>query len=278
MSDKVKIVEIAADIARNAKEVLEKAKELGLDVKNTTSSVSVEIAQILAEYVTTGVNRMPAPKAKTTKSSTKAQNTKSTKNTKNTKTTKTPAKSTKTTDKSSSDKPAKKDAKEPSAKESKPAKKPKPAQAPKEQDTPLESKQEVEFKKDSTLAQRNIGIRIVKKTASPVASQDTSSKKPQTYAPSIQELMGQNQDIDEPIRARKSKKSPKKAAVAHRGNEQKIELLDRDFGTHRSDYDEEQDEIMLFDFSEREIVDEDKENQERQAIADRVQFSAKILG
>lgn len=269
MSDKVKIVEIAADIARNAKEVLEKAKELGLDVKNTTSSVSAEIAQILADYVTTGVNRMPAPKAKTTKSSTKAQNTKDTKSTKS------PVKSTKTADKPSSDKPAKKDTKEPSAKDSKPAKKPKPAQAPKEQDIPLESKQEVEFKKDSTLAQRNIGIRIVKKTASPVASQDTSSKKPQTYAPSIQELMGQDQDIDEPIRARKSKKSPKKAAVAHRGNEQKIELLDRDFSTHRSDYDEEQDEIMLFDFSEREIVDEDKENQERQAITDRVQIQRK---
>lgn len=268
MGDKVKIVEIAADIARNAKEVLEKAKELGLDVKNTTSSVSVEMAPILAEYVTTGVNRMPVTKAKTTKASTKTKDTKSAKSTKS------PTKPIKT-DKLSGDRLTKKDTKESNAKASSPTKKLKPAQAPKEQDTSLESKQEVEFKKDSTLAQRNIGIRIVKKTTGSVTSQDASSKKSQTYAPSIQELMGQDQDIDEPIRSRKSKKSPKKVAVAHRGNEQKIELLDRDFGSHRSDYDEEQDEIMLFDFSEREIVDEDKENQERQAIADRVKIQRK---
>lgn len=267
MSDKVKIIDIAADIARTPKEVFEKAKELGLDVKNTTSSVDVKTAEILAEFVTTGVNKMPPPpKPKATKSSTKA-----------TKTTKTATKTTKT------DKPAAKKSPKPKespdtpndVKEIKSSKKSPPTQATTEQNAPQESKQEVEFKKDSTLAQRNIGIRIVKKTASPAASQDTSSKKPQTYAPSIQELMGQDQDIDEPIRARKSKKPPKKAAVAHRGNEQKIELLDRDFGTHRSDYDEEQDEIMLFDFSEREIVDEDKENQERQAITDRVKIQRK---
>lgn len=267
MSDKVKIIDIAADIARTPKEVFEKAKELGLDVKNTTSSVDVKTAEILAEFVTTGVNKMPPPpKPKAAKSSTKA-----------TKTTKTATKTTKT------DKPAAKKSPKPKespdtpndVKEIKSSKKSPPTQATTEQNAPQESKQEVEFKKDSTLAQRNIGIRIVKKTASPAASQDTSSKKSQTYAPSIQELMGQDQDIDEPIRARKSKKSPKKAAVAHRGNEQKIELLDRDFGTHRSDYDEEQDEIMLFDFSEREIVDEDKENQERQAITDRVKIQRK---
>lgn len=267
MSDKVKIIDIAADIARTPKEVFEKAKELGLDVKNTTSSVDVKTAEILAEFVTTGVNKMPPPpKPKAAKSSTKA-----------TKTTKTATKTTKT------DKPAAKKSPKPKespdtpndVKEIKSSKKSPPTQATTEQNAPQEPKQEVEFKKDSTLAQRNIGIRIVKKTASPAASQDTSSKKPQTYAPSIQELMGQDQDIDEPIRARKSKKSPKKAAVAHRGNEQKIELLDRDFGTHRSDYDEEQDEIMLFDFSEREIVDEDKENQERQAITDRVKIQRK---
>lgn len=267
MSDKVKIIDIAADIARTPKEVFEKAKELGLDVKNTTSSVDVKTAEILAEFVTTGVNKMPPPpKPKAAKSSTKA-----------TKTTKTATKTTKT------DKPAAKKSPKPKespdtpndVKEIKSSKKSPPTQATTEQNAPQESKQEVEFKKDSTLAQRNIGIRIVKKTASPAASQDTSSKKPQTYAPSIQELMGQDQDIDEPIRARKSKKPPKKAAVAHRGNEQKIELLDRDFGTHRSDYDEEQDEIMLFDFSEREIVDEDKENQERQAITDRVKIQRK---
>lgn len=267
MSDKVKIIDIAADIARTPKEVFEKAKELGLDVKNTTSSVDVKTAEILAEFVTTGVNKMPPPpKPKAAKSSTKA-----------TKTTKTATKTTKT------DKPAAKKSPKPKespdtpndVKEIKSSKKSPPTQATTEQNAPQESKQEVEFKKDSTLAQRNIGIRIVKKTASPAASQDTSSKKPQTYAPSIQELMGQDQDIDEPIRARKSKKPPKKVAVAHRGNEQKIELLDRDFGTHRSDYDEEQDEIMLFDFSEREIVDEDKENQERQAITDRVKIQRK---
>ena len=100
MSDKVKIIDIAADIARTPKEVFEKAKELGLDVKNTTSSVDVKTAEILAEFVTTGVNKMPPPpKPKAAKSSTKA-----------TKTTKTATKTTKT------DKPAAK--KSPKPKES----------------------------------------------------------------------------------------------------------------------------------------------------------------
>lgn len=292
---KIKIAEIAADVAKNPKEVLEKAKEIGLDVKNATSSISEEQAAILAEYVLTGVNNMPTPepakKSKAAKSTSKAAKEKAEKEDKAPKSSakskaksskdSTPAaeKEPKTTKSTKTTKAAKttKSAKSLDGDQAAPVESTRQAtQAPKESsesraESTQEPKQEMEFKKDSTLAQRNIGIRIVRKTAEPAAPEFSSSRKSPTYMPSIQELMGQ--ELIEP-RVKKPKK-PKKAAISHKGNEQKIELLDRNFDSHRGDYDDEQDEIMLFDFSDREVVDEDRENEVRQAITDRVKIQRK---
>lgn len=60
---KVKLSEIAQEIARKPEEVLTKAKEMGLKVDNITSSVEVEIADYIAEYILTGVNKISAPKS-----------------------------------------------------------------------------------------------------------------------------------------------------------------------------------------------------------------------
>lgn len=284
---KTKIVDIAAEIAKKPKEVLEKAKEIGLDVKNTQSPIDDSLAEILANYVLTGVNNMSSPEP------TKKKATKATKD-------KAPLKASAKT--SAKDKVSKETTKAP--KESKPKKSTKKSAQPEgeitqesrkqstqvQEDTQkevksakksskepsqdsAESKQEIEFKRDSTLAQRNIGIRIVRKTTESSTPESPASKKPSAYMPSIHELMSQEFSQDEP-RIKKPKK-PKKAAISHKGNEQKIELLDRNFDSHRNDYDDEQDEIMLFDFSDREVVDEDKENEVRQAITDRVKIQRK---
>lgn len=60
---KVKLSEIAQEIARKPEEVLTKAKEMGLKVHNVTNSVDVEIAGYIAEYILTGVNKISAPKS-----------------------------------------------------------------------------------------------------------------------------------------------------------------------------------------------------------------------
>ena len=53
MQDTVKISDIAADLGYEGKEIVAKALELGIDVKNATSRVSVEEA--IFEYTTSGV-------------------------------------------------------------------------------------------------------------------------------------------------------------------------------------------------------------------------------
>lgn len=55
MQDTVKINDIAADLGYEGKEIVAKALELGIDVKNATSRVSVEDAEAIFEYTTSGV-------------------------------------------------------------------------------------------------------------------------------------------------------------------------------------------------------------------------------
>lgn len=206
--DKVKIVEIAEDAAKNPKEVLEKAKEMGIDVKNITSTVSTEIAGFIYEYVTTGKNLMPQPKEKkpakakktkevakeaikTTKKAKEAESKEATTaiehtQEKSTKTKSTQPKSKKSTQKSSQEL---QDNTTESNTES----------------TQITSLQEP-LSKDSNLMQRNTGIRIIKKT-----NDDEAESKPQatqikktTYMPSIQEMMREQEEPQQ-----KKSKNPK---------------------------------------------------------------------
>lgn len=55
MQDTVKISTIAADLGYEGKEIVAKALELGIVVKNATSRVSVEDAEAIFEYTTSGV-------------------------------------------------------------------------------------------------------------------------------------------------------------------------------------------------------------------------------
>ena len=54
MQDTVKISDIAADLGYEGKEIVVKALELGIDVKNATSRVSVEDAEAIFDYTTSG--------------------------------------------------------------------------------------------------------------------------------------------------------------------------------------------------------------------------------
>ena len=71
MQDTVKISDIAADLGYEGKEIVAKALELGIDVKNATSRVSVEDAEAIFEYTTSGV--VPASIAQRQKKSKEAE-------------------------------------------------------------------------------------------------------------------------------------------------------------------------------------------------------------
>ncbi|OBV30128.1 translation initiation factor IF-2 [Helicobacter sp. CLO-3] len=361
--EKVKIAEIAAEIARSTKEVFEKAKEMGLDVKNATSPVDIKTAEYLSEYVLTGINNMPKPEKKPAKSASKAKSSSKTsakdakkpesKSAKSASDEAESKKGAKTATKGSgkdsakdAGKDATKDASkaksskkgdkeneaESSAKDSKSAQSDKANDAAKKatkddknaakdstkadsskadstktdsaksalkakdsdkaessakasnQDSSAESKaessqefggkKEVEIKRDSTLTQRSMGIRIVRKTNAQEEPEKPVAKKRQDYAPSIQEMMGQGLQ-DKETYQRKPKKQKKQIPATKHASGQKIDLLERNLESHSSEYDDDSDEIMLFDLNQHELIDEEKEAQERQIITDRVQIQRK---
>ena len=64
MSEKVRVHEIAKELGIDSKEVVVKAAEMGLDIKTASSSVSMEDAEKIANFIISGA---PAPKPATPK-------------------------------------------------------------------------------------------------------------------------------------------------------------------------------------------------------------------
>jgi len=244
--DKVRIHEIAAELGIKSKEVVEMAKEMGLDVKAPSSSVSPEDAQNLMSFVMTGT--LPASAAPKKSPEPKKEE---------------------ITEKAEEKEKPKTAEKEVEAVEEK-AEKPKPKKAEKKkvvEEKPVEevaaekeaaveaeaetAKEAVAEEKES-LAQASVkrrrGIFIVKKKR-PVA-------EPVTETPTIKksEIAQENRVIaavDETIAMKKAKKKAKKAVPAPGSKESgvKLNLLeDRDIGGITVDYTTE--EVVLPDFSE----------------------------
>ena len=61
MTDKVRVHEIAKELGIGSKEVVDKASAMGLSVKTASSSVSMEEAEKIMEYIMTGAAPEPAP-------------------------------------------------------------------------------------------------------------------------------------------------------------------------------------------------------------------------
>ena len=140
MQDTVKISDIAADLGYEGKEIVAKALELGIDVKNATSRVSVEDAEAIFEYTTSGVvpasivqrqkkakeaeakkiTKKPATKKTTAKTTTKKTSEKSEPKTAAKKTTAKTAEKKSTKETSKQEKPSPKKA-QPAQKESTPS-------------------------------------------------------------------------------------------------------------------------------------------------------------
>ena len=234
----ITIKDFALELAMsNPKDALEKAKELGISVKNIGSEISDEDAQKLAEYIESG--KLPQKKSTSKAKAPKAE--KIEKPQKETKTSR--AKNIKTS-------PV--------------------AEAPKVEERIKEAKEELEEK--SNLENKRVGITIVKKSKDALPKDPVVEEvKKQSITPNIKDLFSEKiTQEDEELKAKPKKKEKPKVQVSHKQNEQKMDF-DREFGS----YEDESDEIVLFDLNEQEVKNEDEENRKKQAIVDRVQMQKK---
>ena len=261
--EKIRLAQIGQEFGKDAKFAFEKAKEMGLGVKTPSSSLTQEEAAALYEFMTTGVNPMP-PKLESKKPKTSKAKDSSKKTSSQTKDTKAQVE--------------KKDDKRPQSKKEDikmQDSQPKLDISKAQKVSPKESESEDSAVAVSLEPKAKLGLRIVRKNdkhpspskeQSPIESKKDESKK---HAPSYKELLAQSADEEH----KKHKKDKHKPKVAQKHTDQKIHILDnRDIGF---DYDDEQDEIMLFDLNETQVRDEEEENKIRQAITDRVQIHRK---
>lgn len=265
--DKIRISQIAKEIGKTSKEILQKAQELGFEVKTASSAVTTEQAEELYNYVLSG----KSVEIKTSKEETK----KSTKTEKTTKTKKEESKLKKTKedeiDKRTRTKTSTKDSKKESPKiatkevlqEENPQESPKTQQESPKQDLPITPQE------NSTI--KRTGLRIVKKRdlkteeipQTPIEEKKEPSK-------TLQDLLG---NFDNDSFAKKDKKKKKeKSNLQHtkKPNQQKIDLLDnREF---QSSDDEEEEGIILFDLSVQDEVNLDEEENEKRATTERIKI------
>lgn len=249
----ISIKEFALELAMsNPKEAIEKAKEIGIAVKNVSSEISDEDAQKLSEYILSGKLPQNAKKAQAPKE----------------KTSKPQSKTSKTTKKAQEDKTEEKISKTPKApstpkvqKEVEEAKESKTTKVIKEATQELGEKNNLEAKR--------MGITIVKKSKESTPAPQIQEEKKPLSTPNIKDLFSEKitqDDEDEELRVKPKKKEKPKVQISHKQNEQKMDF-DREFGS----YEDESDEIVLFDLHEQEIKNEDEENRKKQALVDRVQ-------
>ena len=265
--DKIRISQIAKEIGKTSKEILQKAQELGFEVKTASSAVTTEQAEELYNYVLSG----KSVEIKTSKEETK----KSTKTEKTTKTKKEESKLKKTKedeiDKKTRTKTSTKDSKKESPKiatkevlqEENPQESQKIQQESPKQDLPITPQE------NSTI--KRTGLRIVKKRdlkteeipQTPIEEKKEPSK-------TLQDLLG-NFDNDS-FAKKKKKKKKEKSNLQHtkKPNQQKIDLLDnREF---QSSDDEEEEGIILFDLSVQDEVNLDEEENEKRATTERIKI------
>lgn len=299
--DKIRISEIAKELGKTSKEVLQKAQELGFESKTASSSVTTEQAAILYDYIVSGVN--PIVESVTTnlkegKKSTKAK--KASEETKN----KTPKKEkAKEKEKAPApktiDKEAKKNHKETSRIKKDSAKNNQESDLPIQEDVQkvlqefqdtlpssdsfqefiaenqqIESTKIDESKAHPQIPQENLpikrtGLRIIKKRDVREKNEEAPKAENRKESPrTLQDLLG---NLEETPAYNKEKKKEKKKPSAHTSKnlgQQKIDLLDnREF---YSSHDDEEEDIILFDLSVQDEHDIEEEDNERKATTERI--------
>ncbi|RAX52650.1 translation initiation factor IF-2 [Helicobacter sp. 11-8110] len=268
--EKIRISQIAKEIGKPSKEILQKAQELGFEAKTASSAVTTEQAEELYNYVLSGKSietKAVKTEAKTTKEETKTKKTTRESSTKKT-TTKATAKTTTKTAKETSTSKEKK-TKEVTPKEN--IEITKTLESPKET-TPTNEAQSTTINTQDNSTIKRTGLRIVKKnnpkneTQEELVKSQEDKKEP---AKTLQDLLG-NLDNEHSEKREKRKKKEKASLVSKKQNQHKMDLLDnREF--QNSDEDEEEG-IILFDLSVQDEVDMDEEENEKKATTERIKI------
>lgn len=302
--DKIRISEIAKELSKTSKEVLQKAQELGFESKTASSSVTTEQADILYNYILSGVNPVANSQDKDSKESKKA--TKSKKSTEETKS-KTQKKSqekpktttTKTTSKASK---TQKDSKASATKAKKDSIKELESDLTIQEDvqkviqefqdileTPSNeaSFQEAETETKPTdsnsqsklspqISQENpaikrTGLRIIKKRDVRESQEETPKLESHKESPrTLQDLLGNLEDNQGRNKDKKKKKDKPSVHTSKNLGQQKIDLLDnREF---YSSHDDDEEDIILFDLSVQDERNMEEEDNERKATTERIKI------
>lgn len=235
--DKIRISQIAKELGKTSKEILQKAQELGLEAKTASSAVSATEAEELYNYIISG--KLPEGTKKAKKDIKPKESTKSKKETK---------------------------AKKEEIKQEKGIKKKEKKLSAPEKKKEIEQEKAKEAKENQI---KRMGLRIIKKREQEKANVSSDIKK-ENEAKTLQDLLG-NMEIEDSYK--KDKKRKKDKHVNHtkkHSNDYKIDLLDnREFNSNNDD-DEEENGVILFDLSVQDEVDIDEEENEKKATAERI--------
>ncbi|WP_297814184.1 translation initiation factor IF-2 [uncultured Helicobacter sp.] len=297
--DKIRISEIAKELGKTSKEVLQKAQELGFESKTASSSVTTEQASVLYNYILSGVNPITESIAKNSKESKK--NVEAKEPTEKVKhkiqkkdQEKTKSSTSKTTAKSTSSK-AKKDSIKNNQKSD-----PKIQEEiqkviqefqdvlPNEinsfsQESFIEAKLESEktkidakdIKASVQISQENpaikrTGLRIVKKRDIRENEETPKLENRKESPRTLQDLLGNLEENQKHSKDKKRKKEKGNTHTSKNLGQQKIDLLDnREF---YSSNDDEEEDIILFDLSVQDERNMEEEDNERKATTERIKI------
>jgi translation initiation factor IF-2 len=244
--DKVKIQEIADEAGLSNADLLDKAKELGFDVKAANSTISMENAGILVDYAISGTLpkgfKKPGSKSKITVVKKKAEEKK----------TETPKKETPAVE----EKAVEGTTETPHAEEKKSTEEIKPEGVEESVEEPSAPK-EVKKRK---------GISVVSKTAEPEVTPASSEDAPKRKTLSRGGIKIVRKAKPAPVRASKKismeeqtpyvpKKKPKKVAEA-RDSGTKIDIFNHDSMSGEIDSGFGEEEVVLLDFSDKNIYED----------------------
>lgn len=301
--DKIRISEIAKELSKTSKEVLQKAQELGFESKTASSSVTTEQADILYNYILSGVNPVAQSQAKDSKESKKTAKTK--KSTEETKSktqkknqekpkataTKTIGKTSKTQKDSKTDTPkAKKDSAKalesdlqiqedvqkviqefqdilevPAEESFQEIEEAKPTES-----NASESKLPPQISQENPAIKRT-GLRIIKKRDVRESQEETPKLESYKESPrTLQDLLGNLEDNQGRNKDKKKKKDKPSVHTSKNLGQQKIDLLDnREF---YSSHDDDEEDIILFDLSVQDERNMEEEDNERKATTERIKI------
>jgi translation initiation factor IF-2 len=235
MSDKVRVHEIAKELGINSKEVVEKAAEMGLDIKTASSSVSMNDAEQIMNFI---MNGAPAPAP--------AQPKVIVKKIAKTEDEETPSKEEKP---AAAEKPAAK-VQEEAASESRPLDRVETKPEPKEAPTKTEGK-EPEAKQDNgpkvVAPIKRSGLTIVKKKK-PKVDANADAATASSAAARLSSYGKVSEDALKELAERKTKKRQKGLPTSKKTQGQSLDIFGGSMSDVSMDY--EEDEVVLLDLSE----------------------------